>query len=63
MLLIILYSITNQLMTKNHKVNATPKVADLSLIIKGMTCNHCKQTATEAIEACNGTQDDQKRVF
>ena len=54
MLLITLYSITNQMITKNHKVTSTPALADLSLMIKGMTCNHCKQTATEAIEACNG---------
>ena len=31
--------------------------ADLTLIIKGMTCNHCKKTATEAIESCNGVEN------
>jgi len=28
--------------------------ADLSLMVKGMTCNHCKETATEAIDSCDG---------
>ena len=27
-----------------------------SYFIQGMTCNHCKQTATEAIESCNGVE-------
>ena len=30
---------------------------DLSIIIKGMTCNHCKETATEAINSCHGVED------
>ena len=29
---------------------------DNSYLIKGMTCNHCKQTATEAIEGCSGVE-------
>ena len=27
-----------------------------SYLIQGMTCNHCKQTATEAIESCAGVE-------
>mgnify|MGYP001202031276 CR=1 FL=1 len=30
--------------------------SDLKIIVKGMTCNHCKQTATEAIQNCKGVK-------
>ena len=30
--------------------------SDNSYLIQGMTCNHCKQTATEAIESCLGVE-------
>ena len=29
---------------------------DNAYLITGMTCNHCKQTATEAIENCTGVE-------
>ena len=41
--------------TVTDKDNAPP--ADLSLIIKGMTCNHCKETAEEAINSCNNVKE------
>lgn len=31
--------------------------ADISFIVKGMTCNHCKETVYEAINTCNGVKD------
>lgn len=30
--------------------------SDNAYLIKGMTCNHCKQTAAEAIENCTGVE-------
>ena len=30
---------------------------DHAYIVKGMTCNHCKQTATEAIQSCDGVDN------
>ena len=30
---------------------------DLDFIVKGMTCNHCKETVLEAINACDGIND------
>ncbi len=30
--------------------------SDLKIMVKGMTCNHCKQTATEAIQNCKGVK-------
>ena len=30
---------------------------DLSLMIKGMTCNHCKETAKEAINGCTNVKE------
>ncbi len=41
--------------TVKDKDNVPP--ADLSLIIKGMTCNHCKETAEEAINGCNNVKE------
>ena len=43
------------LLKKDKKMNLDNN-ADLTLLIKGMTCNHCKKTATEAIESCNGVE-------
>ena len=31
--------------------------ADLSLLVKGMTCNHCKETVHEAISSCVNEND------
>ena len=57
MILITLYSIINSIIKPaKKKVTTNEKVADLSLIVKGMTCNHCKETATEAIQSCEGIE-------
>ena len=57
MILTILYSIINSIIKPaKKKVTTNEKVADLSLIVKGMTCNHCKETATEAIKSCEGIE-------
>ena len=57
MILITLYSIINQVIkpSKNSTV-ANQGTVDLTIIIKGMTCNHCKETATEAIQNCDGIE-------
>ena len=53
----ILYSIINQVIKPSKSSIVTnQETADLSIIIKGMTCNHCKETATEAIQNCDGTE-------
>jgi copper chaperone CopZ len=56
MILIILYATINHLSPKSKKIASDTKTADLSLIVKGMTCNHCKETATEAIQSCDGVE-------
>ena len=57
MVVITLYSIINSIIKPaKKKVTTNEKVADLSLIVKGMTCNHCKETATEAIQSCEGIE-------
>ena len=57
MLIITGYALLNQLMNKTIKQKTTTdQKADLSIIIKGMTCNHCKETAMEAIQTCNGVE-------
>ena len=53
MVAITLYSIIKP---AKKKVATNEKVADLSLIVKGMTCNHCKETATDAIQSCEGIE-------
>ena len=55
MILITLYSIINQIIKPSTSSTAiNQENADLSLMVKGMTCNHCKETATEAINNCDG---------
>ena len=57
MVVITLYSIINPILKPTkRKVSANEDDADLSLIVKGMTCNHCKETATEAIQSCEGVK-------
>ena len=57
MLIITGYALFNQLTNKTIKQKTTTdQKADLSIIIKGMTCNHCKETAMEAIQTCNGVE-------
>ena len=41
--------------TKSDK-STKSQIADLSLIVKGMTCNHCKETVMDAIENCDGVE-------
>ena len=56
MILITLYSIVNRFPSKKNQIITNNKGANLSLIVKGMTCNHCKETATEAIQSCDGVE-------
>ncbi len=56
LLLICLYAIVNKFFI-NNSIQEENNKADLSLIVKGMTCNHCKETVTEAINTCNGIRD------
>ena len=56
MLIISWYTIIIKLFIKKDvdQETSTLERADLTLIIKGMTCNHCKETAKNAIEDCHG---------
>ena len=58
MIIITGYTLFSQFkgQSKNDISNLNQSV-DLSIIIKGMTCNHCKETATEAINSCHGVED------
>jgi len=56
MILITIYAITSQIFSKTNKVKSKDQTADLTLIVKGMTCNHCKETATESIQSCDGVE-------
>ena len=58
MIIITVYTLLSQFkgQSKNDISNLNQSV-DLSIIIKGMTCNHCKETATEAINSCHGVED------
>ena len=58
MIIITVYTLFSQFkgQSKNDISNLNQSV-DLSIIIKGMTCNHCKETATEAINSCHGVED------
>ena len=56
LLAVCIYAISNKYFIKDVIENLENK-ADLSFIVKGMTCNHCKETVTEAINTCDGIQD------
>ena len=56
MILITIYAITSQIFSKTNKVKSKDQTADLTLMVKGMTCNHCKETATESIQSCDGVE-------
>tara|TARA_B110000263_G_scaffold190828_1_gene168623 strand:- start:527 stop:1774 length:1248 start_codon:yes stop_codon:yes gene_type:complete len=58
MLVITGYAIFNQFTnkTKSDKLIKS-QIADLSLIVKGMTCNHCKETVMDAIQSCDGVEE------
>jgi len=54
MLIIIFYYLFSKIKRKSNTMDNIN--TDNSYLIKGMTCNHCKQTATEAIEGCSGVE-------
>jgi len=56
LLAVCLYAVLNKFFN-NNVVDEIDNKADVALIVKGMTCNHCKQTVAEAINACDGIQD------
>jgi len=56
LLAVCLYAILNKLLI-NDVVDEIDNKADIAFIVKGMTCNHCKETVTEAIKTCDGIQD------
>ena len=56
LLAVCIYAISNKFFIKDIIENIENK-ADLSFIVKGMTCNHCKETVTEAINTCDGITD------
>ena len=53
LLCICIYAISKKYLIK-EKIEQIKNNADLSLVVKGMTCNHCKETVTEAINSCKG---------
>jgi uncharacterized membrane protein YraQ (UPF0718 family)/copper chaperone CopZ len=56
LLAVCIYAISSKYFIKDVIENLKNK-ADLSFIVKGMTCNHCQETVTEAINTCDGIQD------
>jgi len=56
LLAICLYAIINKFFI-NDVIEEIDNKADVAFIVKGMTCNHCKETVTEAIRTCDGIQD------
>ena len=56
LLIICLYAIVNTFIL-NETMEELEHEADLQLIVKGMTCNHCKETVIEAINSCDGITD------
>ena len=54
--LICLYAIIKKYIP-NKNTEQLIETADLTLLVKGMTCNHCKETVTDAINICNGVED------
>ena len=56
LLAVCLYAVLNKFFI-NDVVDEIDNKADLAFIVKGMTCNNCKQTVDEAINACEGIRD------
>ena len=56
LLAVCLYAVLKKFFN-NDVIDEIDNKADVALIVKGMTCNHCKQTVAEAINACDGIQD------
>ena len=54
LLAICLYAILNKFIFNKDSIEKLASKADLNMIVKGMTCNHCKETVTEAIYGCDG---------
>ena len=47
-----MYAIIKKRLPNSVSKESNNTTADLSLTVKGMTCNHCKETVHEAIWAC-----------
>ena len=56
LLAVCLYAILNKFFI-NDIIEEIDNKADVAFIVKGMTCNHCKETVNEAIKTCDGIQD------
>ena len=57
MIIITGYTLFSQFKGQSKNDTNLNQSVDLSIIIKGMTCNHCTETATEAINSCHGVED------
>ena len=59
MIMILGYTIMNRFILRMADSSDKLKQpsADLTLLIKGMTCNHCTSTVQEAIQSCEGVDD------
>ena len=55
--LICIYAVISKYFFNNLTKHNSKNKADLSLIAKGMTCNHCKETVSDAIQTCSDIQD------
>ena len=56
LLVVCMYAIFNTFFSKDANQELEHK-ADLHLIVKGMTCNHCKETVLDAINSCDNITD------
>ena len=56
LLVICLYAILKKI-NIHDSLEELDEKPDLHFIVKGMTCNHCKETVLEAINACDGIND------
>ena len=56
MFIICLNAILNK-SSKNEALKNLKNKPDLKLIVKGMTCNHCKETVTEVINSYNNVNE------
>ena len=56
LLAICLYAILDKFFI-NNVIEEKDNKADAAFIVKGMTCNHCKETVAEAIKTCDGIKD------
>ena len=56
LLVICLYAILKKI-NVHDGLEELSKKPDLHFIVKGMTCNHCKETVLDAINTCDGIKD------